>query len=78
MHPRSTEVVRVVYERSDDLVVSLQAAAQLFSNGRFDTLACAVGEQAATEKVIGVAEQFVKLLRKPAEIALSQPTTEEM
>lgn len=67
----------MAFERSDDLVLALQAATELFSHGRFDQIAACDGDEAAAYRVTEVADVFVAWLRRPVSITLSPPIIEE-
>lgn len=68
----------MAYERSDDLVLALQAATDLFKGSRFNDMASLVGDEHAAEVVTEVADVFVAWLRRPVRITLGPPTIEEI
>jgi hypothetical protein len=68
----------VAYERSDDLILSLQAATDLLKGDRYNQLACLNGDQWAAELVTEVADVFVAWLRRPVRVTLGPPTIEEI
>jgi hypothetical protein len=65
------------YDRSDDLVIALQQATQLFSQGRYDLIATVDGDEAAAVRVTEVADVFVAWLRRPASLTLTLVSVEE-
>lgn len=67
----------MAFDRSDDIVLALQMATTLFSNGRFDRLAECNGNVAAAEAVVEVADVFVARLRRIASITLAPAVVEE-
>lgn len=67
----------MAFDRSDDLVLALQAATELFSHGRFDQLAACNGDEAAAYTVTEVADVFVAWLRRPVSVTLSLVSVEE-
>lgn len=67
----------MAYERSDDLVLALQAATDLYKSGRFFEIANAVGDEYAAGVVTETADVFVAWLRRPMSITLGTPTIEE-
>ena len=67
----------MAYERSDDLILALQQATVLFSNGRYDQLAACDGDKAAAQRVTEVADVFVAWLRRPTSLTLTLVGIEE-
>lgn len=73
----------MAFDRSDDLVIALQQATELFSGGRYQQLAECNGDVAAAEQVTEIADVFVAWLRTPVSLTLTlvgieeQPTTPE-
>ena len=67
----------MAFERSDDLVLALEQAATLFSNGRFCKLAECDGDVAAAQRVTEVADVFVAWLRRPVSFTLTLVSVEE-
>ena len=65
------------YDRSDDLVISLQQATILFSHGRYDLIASADGDVEAAQRVTEVADVFVAWLRRGLSITLTLVSIEE-
>lgn len=66
------------WDKSDDLALALQAATALYKRKRFDRLACAIGDQAATERVAATATMFVAWFRKLGGGSLTLITVEEI
>ena len=67
----------VAFDRSDDLVLALQQATQLFSQGRYDLIASVDGDEAAARRVTQVADVFVAWLRRPTSLTLTLVSVEE-
>jgi hypothetical protein len=67
----------VAFDRSDDLVIALQLATELFSRSRYDKLAECNGDIYAAEVVTEVADVFLARLRRPASITLTLAAIEE-
>ena len=69
----------MTFERSDDLVIALQQATALFSNGRYDLLASTLpdGDTGAANRVTQVADVFVDWLRAPMSLTLTLVQIEE-
>lgn len=67
----------MAFERSDDLVLALQAAVDLYEGGRFNQIADAVGDDYAAGVVTEAADMFVAWLRRPTSITLGTPVIEE-
>lgn len=71
------KLTTVAFERSDDLVLALQAAVDLYKGGRFSQIADAVGDDYAAGVVTETADMFVAWLRRPTSITLGTPVIEE-
>lgn len=67
----------MAFDRSDDLVIALKQATELFSNGRYDKLAECNGDEYAAQAVTEVADVFVAWLRRPVSLTLSLVGIEE-
>ena len=67
----------MAFDRSDDLVLALQQATQLFSQGRYDLIASVDGDEAAAHRVTEVADVFVAWLRRPTTLTLTLVSVEE-
>jgi hypothetical protein len=67
----------VAFDRSDDLVLALQQAALLFSQGRYDLIASVDGDEVAAHRVTQVADVFVAWLRRPTSLTLTLVSVEE-
>jgi hypothetical protein len=67
----------VAFDRSDDLVLALQAATELFDDGRYDLIASVDGDVAAAHRVTEVAGVFVAWLRRPMSLTLELVSIEE-
>ena len=66
------------FDRSDDLALALQSATDLMAGKRFAALAEVLGDVAAAERVVEVAEVFVAWMRRPVSAQLGTPTIEEI
>jgi hypothetical protein len=66
----------VAYTLQDDPAVALQAAATLYAE-RYQQVACAVGENEATVRVLETAEIFIAWLRRPVRFELELIQIEE-
>ena len=67
----------MAFDRSDDLVLALQQAALLFSQGRYDLIASVDGDEVAAHRVTQVADVFVAWLRRPTSLTLTLVSVEE-
>jgi len=67
-----------VLTQADDLRIALAEAADLFSTGRFDTVADVNGEADAALRVTKVADQFVAWLRRPVKLLIGDWGIREM
>lgn len=67
----------MAFERSDDPVLALKYATELFSHGRYDKLADCNGDSYAAETVTEVADVFVAWLRRPVSLTLTLVSVEE-
>lgn len=65
------------HERSDDPVVALTLATQLYAPARFDLIASVDGDTAAAARVTQTADAFVAWLRRPATVRLTFVGIEE-
>lgn len=67
----------MAFDRSDDLILALQQATELFSHGRYEHLAECNGDVAAARRVTEVADVFVAWLRRPVSLTLTLVAVEE-
>ena len=67
----------MAFERSDDPILALQAATELFSHGRYNLIATVDGDETAAHRVTEVADVFVAWLRRPVSITLTLVSIEE-
>lgn len=67
----------MVYDRSDDLILALEQAAELFSHGRYNMIAACDGDVVAAQRVTEVADVFVAWLRRPVSLTLTLVSVEE-
>lgn len=67
----------MAFDRSDDLVLALQAATELFSRERYSVVAACDGDEAAAVRVTEVADVFVAWLRRPVTFTLTLVSVEE-
>ena len=72
----------VAFDRSDDPILALEFASNLFTNGRYDLLAStngdAAGPNSAAVRVTQVADVFVAWLRRPVAVTLTLVAIEEI
>ena len=72
----------VAFDRSDDPILALEFASNLFTNGRYDLLAStngdAAGPNSAAVRVTEVADVFVAWLRKLATVEMTVVAIEEI